>query len=236
MRGPGAGQVAVKLVLADGSRLFLDLLKSALVRHGFDVAELVTRPQELLVALGTHQPDICLLAACFPSGSGLDLLSDIGRQSPSTKVIIFSAASDPEEMSAAIEGGAAGYIPKGHRIADIVGVLARVGSGERVFDSNSMAAVAGSLGPSANGDGNYQHLLLTGREREVLMQIMEGEGTRQIARSLAIAESTTRTHVQNVLAKLGVHSRLEAANIVARSGLPGQPAFSTWAARGVSGR
>lgn len=221
----------MKLVLADGNRLFIDLLKSALVRHGLTVAAFATRPEDVAAVVCTHAPDVCLLAARFPAGSGLDVLRVISSRFPRTKAVVFSASSDPEEMSAALQGGAAAYIPKGHRIADILQVLSRVGSGERVFDAHLTETATGDSGLSVTGGGSRPILQLTEREQEVLMQIMEGECTRQIARSLAIAESTTRTHVQNVLVKLGVHSRLEAASVVARSGLLGQPALLVQAVR-----
>ncbi len=223
-------------MLADGNRLFIDLLKSALARHGLTVAAFATRPEDVAALVGEHAPDVCLLAARFPGGSGLDVLQVISRCYPRSKVVVLSASSDPGEMPAAFQGGAAAYIPKGHCIADILHVLSRVGSGERVFDAHLMKSAAGDSSSPVTADGSPPGLQLTGREQEVLMQIMEGECTRQIARSLAIAESTTRTHVQNVLAKLGVHSRLEAASLVARSGLLGQPALLIQAVRTTGSR
>lgn len=226
----------MKLVLADSNRLFVDLLKSALVPHGLAVAAFATRPEDVAAMVGRYAPDVCLLAARFPGGSGLDVLRMISRRYPRSKVVLFSASSGQEEMADAFQAGAAAYIPKGLRIADFLHVLSRVGRGERVFDAHPTESAAGNCTPVVTAGASRPGPQLTEREQEVLMQIMEGEGTRQIARSLAIAESTTRTHVQNVLAKLGVHSRLEAANVVARSGLLGGPALIVQAVRVTSGQ
>jgi two-component system, NarL family, nitrate/nitrite response regulator NarL len=213
----------VRLVLCDDHRLFIDALAAALTRHGLTVAALATSPEEALALVATHQPDICLLDARFPGSSGLDALRVISGRYPRVKVVMLSASSDPDVVSAAIDGGVAGFIRKDQRVADIVHVLARVWAGERVLDADLLRGVVRSLHRPVNPDGHWLLGFLTSREQEVLMLMMEGECTKQIARSLAIAQSTARTHVQNVLVKLGVHSQLEATTMVARTGVFGRP-------------
>jgi two-component system, NarL family, nitrate/nitrite response regulator NarL len=208
----------MRVVLGDGQRLFIDSLAAALSGYGFTVAAVATSPQELFSALDRHQPDICLLAARFPACSGLDVLRVIRGRHPGVRVVILSAGPDPGVMAAAAEGGAFGYLPRSHRIADITYALRRVLEGERVFDTELPGTVARSRS-SAGDAGNWLDGALTVREQQVLLQIMDGVSTRQIAQSLGIAESTTRTHIQNVLAKLGVHSRLEAITVAAGPGL-----------------
>ncbi len=211
-----AGQV--RLVLGERHRLFIDSLAAVLAWHGFDVAALATSPQELLSTVARLEPDVCLLAAGFQEGGGLDLLRIIGERHPPVKVVLFSADPDPKAMAAALKGGAAGFIPSDHHVADIVDALSRVNNGERVFDL--MDAGIRRFRPAAASRRNELWDLLTLRERQVLMLMMDGECTRQIARSLAITVSTARTHVENVFVKLGAHSRLEATAMVARAGPP----------------
>jgi DNA-binding NarL/FixJ family response regulator len=223
----------MRLVLGDSHRLFIDSLAPVLAGNGFTVVAVATTPQEVFSALDRHQPDICLLASRFPACSGLDVLRVARGRHPGVRVVILGAASDLDVMAGAAEAGALGYLPRSHRVADIVYALRRVLEGERVFETELQGTVARRC-RSAGGVDNWPDGALTVRERQVLLQIMDGVSTTQIAQSLGIAESTTRTHVQNVLAKLGVHSRLEAITVAARPGLRDeQPA--SWSAVRVAG-
>jgi two-component system, NarL family, nitrate/nitrite response regulator NarL len=211
----------VRLVLGDDQRLFIDALAVALGRHGVTVAALATSGEEVLSAVGRYRPDICLLDAGFPGSSGLDVLPTMRRQYPGVKVVMLSASSDPQIVSASMKYGAAGFLRKDQEVAKIVGALALVQAGEHVVDDDLLRTLVRQFGPRAGGEQDWLLTFLTSREHEVLMRMMEGECTKQIARSLAIAQSTARTHAQNVLAKLGVHSRLEAATMVAQAGMTG---------------
>lgn len=211
----------MRLVVGDRHRLFLDSLAAVLASRGFEVAAFATSPQEVLGCVARLRPDVCLLAARFPGSSGLDVMRVIGERQPGVKVVLFSASPEPGVMAAAQRGGAAGFIPSDHHVADVISALVRVRDGERVFDM--MRAGVRRFRPVAPAERKPRNGLwdlLTLREQEVLMLMMDGEATRQIARSLAISVSTARTHVENVLGKLGVHSRLEATTVAARCGLP----------------
>lgn len=210
----------MRIVLVNSHRLVVDALAEALARYGVTVAAQAKSPQDALNAVASHEPEICLLAASSPGG--LDVLRLLRRRHPAVKVVMFSDGSDPALVTAAMEAGAAGFIGKEQRITDMVAALIRVSSGERAFAADPGGPAEGSLGsPAADGDSLAR--LLTLREHEVLMLMMEGASTKQIARSLAITLSTARTHVQSVLVKLGAHSRLEATSIVARTRLLSAP-------------
>jgi two-component system, NarL family, nitrate/nitrite response regulator NarL len=194
------------------------------------VAQATSR-REVLAAVARHEPDICLLASSFPDSSGLDVLHVIRRRHQAVKVVMFSDTSDAMIVARASDAGAAGFIWKDQRIAEIVRTLTRVLAGEWAPGMALSAPGAGRFGSQAS-DGDCLLRLLTLREQEVLMLMMEGESTKQIARSLAIALSTARTHVQSVLFKLGAHSRLEATSMVARAGVlstTGQYSFGSLA-------
>lgn len=207
----------MRIVLGSDHRLFVDALADALCAKGITVAARGTSPQELLSAVDRYQPDICMLGPGFGRASSLDVLHLIGRRHPDVKVVMFSDSSDPAVVSVAIDGGAAGLISKDQRVTDVVRTLVRVRAGERGFDGDQAGLHA--LEP---GSADCLPRALTFREQEVLMLMLEGESTKQIARSLAISVSTARTHVQSTLIKLGAHSRLEASSIAARCGVPGK--------------
>jgi DNA-binding NarL/FixJ family response regulator len=215
--------------------MVIESLAAALSRRGFGVAALATSPPELFAQLAEHHPDICLLAACFSGCGGLDVLRMISWRHPDVKVVMLSSSPDPALTAAAVEEGAAGFIPRDCHITDIVRILPRVCHGERVFDGALLAAAVRAFHLPGAGDGDPLRILLTSREQEVLLRITEGECTRQIARSLAITEATVRTHVQNVFVKLGVHSRLEASTVATESGVLGRHLSGTQAHRAAGG-
>ena len=221
----------MRVVLGNRHRLFLDALTEALSQEGVTVVAQATSPREVLAAVARHEPDICLLAASFPDSSGLDVLRVIRRRHQAVKVVMFSDTSDAMVVAQASDAGAAGFIWKDQRIAEIVRTLTRVLAGEWALGTALSAPGADRFGLQVS-DGDCLLRLLTMREQEVLMLMMEGESTKQIARSLAIALSTARTHVQSVLFKLGAHSRLEATSMVARAGVlstTGQYSFGSLA-------
>jgi two-component system, NarL family, nitrate/nitrite response regulator NarL len=190
------------------------------------VTALATSPQQVLAAVARHQPDICLLATCllatcFHTSGGADVLSTVCRRYPRVKVVMLAEDSDPAAASAAIENGAEGIIKKDQHLTEIIQVLARVRAGEQALDARLTPNGSRSFDLPLPGNGDWLLRSLTLREQEVLMLMMEGESSKRIARSLAITLSTARTHVQSVLVKLGAHSRLEATSMVAQSGLLG---------------
>lgn len=209
----------MRLVLGDDHQLFIEALAVAVARHGATVVALATSADEVLASVARHQPDICLLDVCFPAASGLDVLRAIRMRHPRIKVVMLSAGSDPHIVAAALDAGAAGFIRKDQRVTEIMRALTRVRAGERVLDADLLRAVVRTFRRRTADSGSRLLDVLTVREQEVLMRMMEGESTKQIARSLAVAQSTARTHVRNVLLKFGVHSQLEATTMVAQAGL-----------------
>ena len=210
----------MRLVLAGPHRLVMESLAAALTRRGLDVVAVATSPREVFAKVAEHRPDFCLLAAHFPACSGLGVLRVISKRHPGVGVVMLSSGSDPGLAKAASRCGAAAVISRDRHISDIERVLARVGQRKRAFGRGLLEIAARDFRLSGVGDGPEPDRL-TSREREVLRHIAEGERTRQIACSLGISEATVRTHVQNVLSKLGVHSRLEATIVAAQAGLPG---------------
>jgi two-component system nitrate/nitrite response regulator NarL len=210
----------MRVVLGGDQRLFVDAVADALTSDGITVLAKATSAQEVLGAVTRYEPDICLLGASFGGASSLDVLRLIRKRCPAVQVVMFSDSADPAVLSAAIDSGAAGFISKEQHMTDVVRTLVRVRAGEHAFDGEPGEAGARKEGSLVSPDRLLR--ALTFREQEVLMLMMEGESTKQIAWSLAISLSTARTHVQSAIVKLGAHSRLEASSIVARTGLLGE--------------
>lgn len=204
----------MRIVLCDDHSLLLDALQPALVRHGHDVLAAVVTPTAAVEEASRSKPDVVIIDAMFPGDSGLRVVSTILEVSPDTKVVFLSAVTQPELVAEALESGAVGFARKDRGLEGILRTIERVMDGEVVIDPDLLRAVASHR---RNGDANGVRWLtrfLTPREREVLARIVAGETTDQMAEAMGVARSTARTHVQSVLQKLGVHSRLQAATIV----------------------
>ncbi|HEY2129030.1 MAG TPA: response regulator transcription factor [Streptosporangiaceae bacterium] len=211
----------MRIVLGDGQRLFIDAMAAALTANGATVTAVATSPAEVLAAIGRHRPDLCLLATRFNGHDSFDLLDMICRRHPQIKIVMLADSRDPAASSDVLSAGAAGLIRKDQHLIEIMRILADVLAGEQLVDTELTQSGGNELNPRVPSDSSWLARLLTLREQEVLMLIMEGKSTKQIARSLAISMSTARTHIQSVLVKLGAHSRLEATSMVARFCLVG---------------
>ena len=215
----------MNLVLCDDHLILLDALGPALQRHGHEVLAAVMTPEEAVAAVAQHQPDILLMDVYFPGDSGLRVVRQVMQASARTRLVFLTGASDPELVRSAVDAGAVGYIRKGRDLNGILRTLDRVMAGETVIDPDLLRAVVGRRQEPDEHDVRWLASFLTDREKEVLDHIVAGQNTTEMAQAMGIARSTARTHVQNVLAKLGVHSRLQAASAMFTGSTPGPDAF-----------
>lgn len=204
----------MKILLCDDHVLLVEALDSLLRASGHEV--LVTRsPQEALELLVAEQPDVCVLDVGFPDGDGIDVLSRAAESSPSTKVMMLSGTRDPELVRTSMDLGASGYLCKGVGVEEVLRAIERVKDGDIVLDPLVVQELTRRPRPRTD-DIDWLIGFLTRREREVLRRIVIGQSTQEMARDMHVSRSTARTHVQNVLQKLGVHSRLQAVAAVSR--------------------
>jgi DNA-binding NarL/FixJ family response regulator len=206
----------VRLVIGDDHTLLLDALAAALTARGWDVAATVTSPDAAVAAVVDHAPDVCLLDVSFPGASGLDAAQKIIELVPSTHVVLFTASDDADTVLRAVEIGVHGFMRKDQGIERIVGMLGRVLAGETVIEGDLLRNAVRAQGVRGRREQQSPLRFLTARERQVLEHLCAGETTAEIAASLHVANSTARTHVQSVLTKLGVHSRLQAVALLLR--------------------
>jgi two-component system nitrate/nitrite response regulator NarL len=205
----------MRLVLCDDHELLLDALQPALARLGHEVLATTVSPQDALEAVQRFRPDVLLLDVSFPDDCGLRVVAPAIEASPDTRVVILSATTDPEVASRAIDAGAVGFARKDRGLDGIIRTLERVMAGETVIDPDVLRALVGSSRQRrVEHDAQWLATFLTARERDVLARIMAGQTTDEMAAGMGVARSTARTHVQSVLLKLGVHSRLQAATIM----------------------
>ena len=177
---------------------------------------------------GPFAPSIAVAAGIAPELAVVDLrvcgvaaVRETVDAFPATRVM--AAGTDDDAVTAEVLGiGACGVIPQEPRLR--WDALRRAAAGEIVVPDGRLAAILGSLGQPRRTDDAARLDVLTSREREVLQMIAEGASTTHVAVTLGIAPATVQSHVKNLLAKLGVHSKVEAARVAWRVGITGVPA------------
>jgi two-component system nitrate/nitrite response regulator NarL len=208
----------MRLVLCDDNRILCEALASVLQARGHQIVAIAINAADAVTAVATHRPDACLLDLRFPDGSGLDAAQAIRRCQPDTKIVVLSCLSDPSAVSEAKKMGAAGFLRKDLKARSIIDALDVIGAGGTVFGPKySGQASRSSTSASPRGDPLGA---LTPREAQVLRRIVAGQSTGQMAREMDLAISTLRSYIKSILAKLGAHSRLQAAAIASRAGQP----------------
>ena len=160
------------------------------------------------------RPDVAVLDARLPDGSGIDVCRDVRSVDPTINALILTSYDDDEALFAAILAGAAGYVLKQVGGHDLVDTVRRVAAGQSLIDPALMARVLDRL---RHGDQTPDELAgLTEREREIVGLIAEGLTNRQIGERLFFAEKTVKNYVSSILSKLGLERRTQAAVLAAK--------------------
>lgn len=193
----------MSIVLCDDHTMFLDALAGALTGMHHDVTATCLAPEPMMAVVRESQPDGCVLDVSFGGRSRLDAAFDVHEASPGTVVVLLTGAVTEAEWQAYDEGVVHGMISKSLEIAELDRCLQRILDGERL--------VAGFSRPMPSPQAPGMPEPLTDREMDVLRLLVEGASTPSIATLLQVSANTVRTHVQNVLRKLGVHHRSMAA-------------------------
>jgi two-component system nitrate/nitrite response regulator NarL len=202
----------MRLLVCDDHRLLLDALSMALTDRGYTVVATALDPDEAVEAARIYQPDACLLDVKFPHANGLSAIGRIHEVSPNTKVVMLSGSVNRSLVADAIGEGAQGFVGKEKPVDVICEALEMAHQGHLAVDLLLLQEVLRPHGQ--NDDPLWMLKFLTEREWEVMRCIMDGLSTEQMADQLQVQRSTARTHVQNLLTKLGVHSRLQAAALM----------------------
>jgi DNA-binding NarL/FixJ family response regulator len=181
--------------------------------------QLVTRP------VGPTSADVLLLDADIPGGAAFALCQETSGHGGAPQVIMLSYSSEPQMVVAAIQAGAAAWVPKDETLDHLLRVIAGIGPGEIWLPPSITGRVMRLLLRDRAGPQDSDRLLaaLTPREREILACLANGSKRHEVAAQLNLSENTVRTHVQNLMTKLRVHSALEAV-AVTRLGLGLEPA------------
>lgn len=210
-----------RVVVLDDHTLYSEALSMLLSRQpDIHLVGAVRDPEEVVVLLDGDDADVVLLDADAPHVDAIAATRRIRRSSPHTKVVILASVDDPEVMADALAAGACGYVPKTRAVDELMDAVRRAAAGELVMRERDLAPVLEQL-RSARPRSPAELALgrLTRRETQILRALAAGEGTTQVAAVLGISALTVQSHVKNILAKLGVHSKIEAVTLAWRHGL-----------------
>ena len=160
------------------------------------------------------QPDVCVLDVQLPDGSGVSGCRDVRSARPELGCLMLTSFSDDEALFEAVMAGASGYVLKQVRGSDIVDAVRRVARGESLLDPLLTSRIIERLRRGPEEDERLRDL--TGQERRILALLADGKTNRQIADEMFLAEKTVKNYVSNLLSKMGMSRRTEAAVYAAR--------------------
>jgi DNA-binding NarL/FixJ family response regulator len=176
---------------------------------GLEVVAEAPDGREAIMKFRQHKPDITLMDLRLPNLGGVDAITAIRAEFPAARIIVLTTFDGDEDIYRALQAGARGYLLKGMDADELIDAIRIVHSGK----TRIPAPVAQRL---ANRMGGQE---LTGRETEVLHQIVAGKSNKEIAAVLFISEATVKTHINSLLGKLGVTDRTQAATTALQRGI-----------------
>ena len=174
---------------------------------------------EALARIPALRPDVAILDVRVPDGNGIEVCREV-RSRIGTRCLMLTSYSDDEALFEAIMAGAAGYVLKQVRGTELLTAVKRVAAGESLLDPAITGRVLSRL--RSHDDEDPRLARLTPQERRILHLIADGMTNRQIAREMHLAEKTIKNYVSNLLTKLGMERRTEAAVFATKLELAGQ--------------
>lgn len=164
-----------------------------------------------------HSPQVVVMDVRMPEGGGVEACREIKNQVPETQVIMLTSFSDDEALFNSIMAGAAGFVLKQIRGRDLVEAIRSVGAGNSLLDPSVTKRVLERLKKAKFDDKDPKLQRLSPQEERILDMIAEGRTNRQIAETIHLSEKTVKNYVSNILQKLEVARRAEAASYIARA-------------------
>jgi DNA-binding NarL/FixJ family response regulator len=181
---------------------------------GIEVVGEAGTAEEAIRRVPALRPDVAVLDVRLPDGDGVEVCRELRSRMPELRCLMLTSFADDDALFAAIMGGASGYVLKQIRGTDLVSAIVRVGKGESLIDPILTKRVLDRLRSGPEQDERLARL--SEQERKILDLLAEGLTNRQIAGRLFLAEKTVKNYVSNLLTKLGMSRRTEAAAFAAR--------------------
>ena len=223
MENCGVQQATIRVVIVDDHDVVRAGVAALLNTAGGIVVcgEAGTVHDAVAVTTATR-PDVVVMDVRLTDGSGIEATREIRAQSPPTRVIMLTSFSDEEAVFASIMAGASGYVLKGIRRGELVSAVREVAAGKSLLDPELTAVIFDRMRRASNALKDEKLASLSPREDEILALIAKGLTNREIGDELRIAEKTVKNSISQILSKLQVARRSEAAAYLTRhTTLPG---------------
>lgn len=200
----------IRIVVADDHHVvrqgLVALLKTV---SDFKVVGEAADGQEAIDRFAEQRPDVTLIDLRMPNLGGVEAVTEIRRKYPTARIIVLTTFDGDEDIFRALQAGAKGYLLKGMFGEELIEAIRAVHAGKTRIPS----AIAERLADRMSGPG------LTSRELDVLKAIVAGRSNKEIGNELSISEATVKTHINNILSKLGVSDRTQATTTALQRGI-----------------
>jgi DNA-binding NarL/FixJ family response regulator len=206
----------IRVLVVDDHAVFSDALATILrTEPDIEVVGKGGTVREAIDASRTLQPDVVLLDVHMPDGSGIEAAAAIKKDRPQIQVVILTSDEDEAVLRSAVQVGITGYLSKHESAAQVIQAVRSAAQGEALIAPYMLARLLKGM---HQADEHGPSTPLTPRELAVLRELSLGYDNEAVARRLTMSPNTVRTHVQNILSKLKVHSKLEAVSKAIREG------------------
>lgn len=209
--------MSVRLLIADDHEVIRTGLITLLQGSGIEVVGQAASGKETVKMADQLKPDVVLLDIRMPDGDGLSTLEKLRQKVPFAKVVMLSTYDNPTYVARAVALGAADFVLKGATREAIIDTIKAAAAGESPSRSGELRRVASTMKIRQVVDDD--EVPLTQRETQVLRHVALGLSNKEIGRSLEISVETVKEHVQNILRKIAVNDRTQAAVWAVRKGL-----------------
>jgi len=209
--------MSVRLLIADDHEVIRKGLASLLAGSDIEIVAEAATGKETVKLAEKHKPDVVLLDIRMPDGDGLSTLEKLRSKVPDSAVVMLSTYDNPTYVARSVALGAADYVLKGSSREDLITTLQAAAAGESPSRVGELRRVAAAMKLRQVVDDD--EVPLTQRETQVLRHVALGLSNKEIGRSLEISVETVKEHVQNILRKIAVSDRTQAAVWAVRKGL-----------------
>jgi DNA-binding NarL/FixJ family response regulator len=207
------------VLLVDDHDLFRTGLRTLLDEQGIDIVAEASDGAAAVARVREHSPDVVLMDINMPVMNGVEATREITRLAPLSRVVVLTISDDDGDVIDAVLAGAVGYLLKDASVDELLRGIQAAAAGDSLMSPTIASKVIQRVRSASPGDTGRPRAELSERELEVLRLVANGKDNAHIARELHISPKTVKNHISNILRKLGIESRIQAAVYAVRTGL-----------------